>query len=780
MRRFVGTLLDIIILSVVVLGIIALWGLLPTESRDELPVTVKVTQGKASALLAGERNERTIAGLMSLNPGSRVRVPAGGDAFLLFPDGSISRTTGPSEVVIEESTRTMKKPAVLTRIVSMIRKSASQPPDEVNIVVKVRVVRGEVVTKVAPLSSRNSGFHMKAPATFVSAGGASFILKVQDNGETSIEVGKGPVSVAMVSAGERSLVPVVIPELASSKGIVKPALPVDRARPQEVDDILSHLETALPLLSRASGAVSVEGIDFREVRSGEIPHFVGERREDTQLRTFNAQTSPPASTATIEKQTTIPGAQTFALSDRDLGSNLPPPFPPDTKINILAGNAVKVNTGDLTVVATLSAVDGRLEIRGLPFDLNPSQVSQAVTDYMGTGGQSPPAFLSVSSIPGQLNFAYARDIVAPVGGVSRSPDSTDIEPPPNLPHTAEYFKTIPTPREVSTDWKVVSSNFFLAGLITYLISVFAGFANNVVKKKESYLSGFVSKTGLVFGKVIGWRGRKGRLKSWFATARLTRAVLIMFLFGALYSFLSSGKGLFGPGGLVVFLTLSLTTGFFALYDPWVRSFFARRMKITAKVALYPGQIFIAFISLLISRLLVFKPGLMLGAPGGLAMPEGEPDPKQKLKLSVVSLVAIAVLGGAAWIIVFLMPAFSQQRWAQGFFQTAPGVASWIQDWGLAAFAMAGQRIFFELLPLPSSTGREILRKNLIAWGIPFLVALFIFMHTQINKQRNVMDLTPQVYITLAIAIILGGAAQIYNLRQSAKDRKAASATNLTP
>lgn len=166
---------------------------------------------------------------------------------------------------------------------------------------------------------------------------------------------------------------------------------------------------------------------------------------------------------------------------------------------------------------------------------------------------------------------------------------------------------------------------------------------------------------------------------------------------------------------------------------------------------------------------------MLGKLSELAMPEQGPTPKQKLTLGVVSLVSVAGLGTAAWGVAFALPIVSQQQWAQGYFRTAQGLTSWIQDWCLAAFAMAVQRVFAELLPLPKSTGQEIMQRNLLVWGIPFALALFLFIHTQMNKQKGLLELTPQVYVTFAAVLLLGVAAQVYTIREGRKKPTAAEA-----
>ena len=295
-----------------------------------------------------------------------------------------------------------------------------------------------------------------------------------------------------------------------------------------------------------------------------------------------------------------------------------------------------------------------------------------------------------------------------------------------------------------------------------------GATSSFVTEREEHLAGRLSRLVDRVKRVTGWGGIRWAPLAWVLGAHITRAVLTMFVFGALYSFLAGGSGLIGPGGLVILVTLSCTAGFFALYEPWVRAFFARRMKIAAKVALYPGQVLVGLLSVVASRLFSFTPGLMLGQPGGLRMPKEEPTAQQKFTLNVLALVFIALLGAAAWLLVFILPQLATRGSVQGFFRAAQGFTSGLQDWGLAAFAMAVQRVFFGLLPLPKSTGDEFRRKNIIAWAIPFGIVAFVFIHTQLNKQKSLVDFTPQVLTTFAVALVLGGAARLYTMRQKRK------------
>ncbi len=762
MRRVVGLLADVVLLGLVILGLVALWGFRATDSQEDVPATVRVVQGSASAIEAGRERTRALGNPGSVQPGDLLRVAPGGDAFVFFADGSVSRLTGPAELVLEQSRRVVKKPAILSGVLSKIRGSAPPPPAETKLTVKVKLLSGEAVIKAA--GPGDSPLVVKAPGAVVIASVGSFILTVPEVGDTSVEVGQGPVAVGMVASEDGSAVPVVIPSLESQKGVLIPLMPAAKADSAEISGLLDRVEAAIPQLAGASGQTRAREIGFREVSGGDISYFV----DDRAVAAAAPQPAPrKVTSATIEELVIVPGSATITVTDRDILENLPANVPGNPSIHILSGGAAEMEVGGLRFTATVEIVDGRLEIRGLPFDLNLAQLSTALAQRLGTENQELPALLSIASEPGRATVTYLKDTLVR-RTVVVDEVTEEIPVPPSLPHTAEYFTSIATPREVSTDWKVIGSNVLLAAGLTVLAGFLAGFASNFVEAREDHIAGRLSRLADRVKRLTGWGGIHWAPLSWVSGARITRAVLVMFVFGALYSFLANGSGLLGPGGLIILVTLSFTSGFFALYEPWVRAFFARRMKIAAKVALYPGQVLVGLLSVGASRLFAFQPGLMLGQPGGLRMPEEGPTAEQKLTLNVLALVFIALLGAVAWLVVFILPQLVTLGSVQGFFRTVPGFTSGLQDWCLAAFAMAIQRVFFGLLPLPKSTGDEFLRKNVIAWAIPFALVAFVFIHTQLNKERSFTDFTPRLLATFVIVLVLGGAAQIYTMRQKAK------------
>ncbi len=770
MRFLRVLLLDILLLALLIAGLIALWGLRGTTSQEDVPVTIRVTKGQVAIIDPRTEDEERGGGLQTLRIGQRVRVDAGSDAFLFYPNGSISRITGPGELVLEQSQRTVRKPPILTRVRSKLFGSDPPPPGEVKLVVRARLLSGSAVTRAAAPASSGSVFEVTGPGVIVAPSAASFALTIPERGEVAIEVGQGQVAVGIVSITDGAAIPIVVPQLVSRTGISVPLLAPEKAASPKVRGLAERVALALPDLAGRSGPVSAQGIDFRDVTNAEIRHFVGERVDG---RPVVAAAIAPArrtvNTTGIEEAVRVPGTESTVITDKMVADATPTGLPGSPKVHFLPGGVVQVDYGGLTFVASLNVVNGRVEIRGLPVSIDPPQIEDAIKKTLGL--QELPAVLSIVSQDGQAAITYAKDTVVTSRVDAISGEEEPV--PDSLPHNATYFKSIPTPRELSTDWEVVGSNALIAAVITLLALTFAGFATSLVREQEERIARLYAPVVRMAKTIQRWAAPLVKVLGWLKPGPVTRGVLMMFVFGAVYSFLALGKGLFGPGGLAVLLTLSFTSGFLALYDPWVRAFFARRMRIAARVGLNPGQLGVSMLTVGVSRAFAFKPGLMLGLPGGLKLPAGALTDRQKFTLNIASLLFLVLLGALAWALVYLLPQIAVQSWAQGFFKTARGFVSGVQDWSLVIFAIVVQRLLFGLLPLPGSAGQDLMKRTLIGWIIPFALAAFVFVHTQLNRTQPIQDLTPKMYTTVIVAVALGSLALAYRRYQGRKRAAAA-------
>ncbi|MBI4298105.1 MAG: hypothetical protein HY676_06210 [Chloroflexi bacterium] len=770
MRRLWSLFMDLVFLAILIAVIVALWGLRSTNSQEDIPATVRVSKGQVSIVDTATKAEYKGSGVLNLNVGQELRLDAGGDAFVFYADGSISRLTGPAGLNLAESRRTIKKPAILTSVSGKLFHKPPPPPAETLIAVTAQVLKGDVITRTTP-SSNTSHFEIRGSGVIVSPkaadqGKISFAITVPESGDVSIEVGQGQVAVGMISLVEGKAVPVVVPLLASKQGIMVPAMPADKVNSSDVTRLIEKVAPAIPALKSGSGPVTAEGIDFKEVTTADIAYFVAERLDGEPLAPPpDVVTQNVTDTTVITEKVITPGTFDIIITDQSIADSIPAGFPGDPKVHILPGSVVQVEYWGMTLICSIDIVHGRAQFNGLPLGIDPPQIEKAIKDALGT--DELPTLLSIVSSDGKATVSYTKDIIT----TRTTTVENEVAIPESLPHTSTYFRSIPTPREISTDWKVVGSNALLALLVTFVVSVLAGWVNSFVGGYEKHFARAYNPF-VKAGRGV-WKGLSivGRALRWFSPGPLTRGVWMMFVFGAVYSLLAVGKGLLGPNGLTLLLTLSFTTGFMALYTPWIKSFIARRMKLDARVGLRPGQLGVAIVSVGISRGLAFKPGLILGSPGGLKMGEKSLTQRQKAILDALSLVALGVLAAGAWVLVLFLPQIGAQSWAAGFFKTARGFVSGLQDWGLAVFAVAVQTVFIGLLPWPKSFGANMLKKMMIIWALAFATSSFVFIHTMLNKQKTIMDLTTNMIVTLVVVVVLALLAFGYKWRKGKSQPK---------
>ncbi|MBI3743608.1 MAG: hypothetical protein HY261_04900 [Chloroflexi bacterium] len=756
MSKLRVALLDVICLSLLIAGIIALWGLRGINVQEDVPATVRVTKGQVTISDPAKHLDRQGSGVQMLRVGERVTVGAGSDAFVIYPNGALSRLTGPAEVGLDESRRVVKKPPILTSVRSKLFGKKSSQPAMTSLSIVAHVIDGDVVTKSVAVSATRS-FTMTSPGITLAGGPVSFALTVSPGTPAAIEVGQGALVVGFIARQADGLVPVIIPQLAARQGISVPVIPSDVAGSSRFNDLEARVALVTAGFSAGVAAPDTQGIEFKEDTSGGIRHLAGISVDGSPtVPAPQPLTTRVARTAEIQTAVVVPQLATTAITDQTIADSIPAGFPGNPKIHLLPGNVAQITYAGTTVVGSIDVVDGRVVLHGLPFSVDPPQIEDAVKKAIGA--QDLPAVLSLVTSDGGASIGYDRDTL--VTG-TRTVTTEETVVADSLPHNDSYFETIPTPREISTDWKIVGTNAMLAGVITLLVSTLAGTVSGFVSENESRLARLYRPIGAT---VTFFRTKGSPLRTigrWLQPGPFTRGVLLMFFFGAIYSFLALGRGFLAPGSLSVLLTLSFTTGFLALYGPWVRAFIARRMKVEAKVGLNPGQATIAAATVGVSRLFAFKPGLLLGSPAGLKMPQGGLTDKQKMMLNIWSLVFFALLGILTWLLIYFLPQIAVQSWAHDFFKTAKGFVGGLQDWSLAVFAVAVQRLFFGLLPMPRSSGHDIMRRYVAGWTIAFALASFIFIHTQLNQKRPIQALTTKMYITLAVVLAVWALVYLY-------------------
>jgi hypothetical protein len=155
----------------------------------------------------------------------------------------------------------------------------------------------------------------------------------------------------------------------------------------------------------------------------------------------------------------------------------------------------------------------------------------------------------------------------------------------------------------------------------------------------------------------------------------------------------------------------------------------------AAIRVHAGNVVLAALSTLVSRVSGLAPGILAGSPAGL---EDTRENRFELHLHFLALGAVAIAALAAWL---LSPLFSADGWLTTLL--------------LLIFAVGVQTTFFELIPLRYFHGRSIFDYNKWVWGALFAVAATVFLQTMLNPDGDFVRAFEQPnMVTLAIVVAL--------------------------
>lgn len=297
---------------------------------------------------------------------------------------------------------------------------------------------------------------------------------------------------------------------------------------------------------------------------------------------------------------------------------------------------------------------------------------------------------------------------------------------------SEFFSSIPTPLQISTDPEVIATNLFLAGFLGLLFGILSTVFNNTLQENRDEVN------RLLFGwlpkvKVPTVRMQFPTVLRWLA--RLLVLVLFLLLSGLINSFLDPAFQPFTTQGLGIFLTMLLSIGAINLLDQGTKVLTARGLKLDAGFKIHPAAVLVAVFCVLASRSTEFLPGYLFGVMGGLALAPGMVSHRRQALVSGSGLVVALLAGIGAWILTIPLGLLLQAT--ASFLPLQVGlplqvVLGALQSLLLLVFVVALENAFFELLPLAVTAGSDIFTWNKIVWFLAFVPVFFLFYHIFLN------------------------------------------------
>jgi hypothetical protein len=160
------------------------------------------------------------------------------------------------------------------------------------------------------------------------------------------------------------------------------------------------------------------------------------------------------------------------------------------------------------------------------------------------------------------------------------------------------------------------------------------------------------------------------------------------------------------------------------------------------------------ISTSFSRLLAIVPGIMFGTPEAFEVDKEALGVTRNKRLLGITLGSLLGLGGGVWLITIAT------AWLREF--SLPSLAAvfvaGLESLFLVIFAVAIENLFIQMLAMPGSLGRDLLKYNRWAWGAGLFVITFIFYHTLLNPKGELAQAltatnTRSFFLTIGVFVL---------------------------
>lgn len=352
-----------------------------------------------------------------------------------------------------------------------------------------------------------------------------------------------------------------------------------------------------------------------------------------------------------------------------------------------------------------------------------------ITDFIQVDGQLAPPDLS-----GEGVLPTVPDVTVPQVGVAPGEVVTLGDQVAARP----LLSNVPAPSELSTEQPVISANVFLAIIMALLFGFVTTVLGNMLRDEEETIRAFLEAIGIfkLLPKGAAWWSRRSITRTFFT---LPLIVFIFALYGILFALLEKGTQILSQSGAFLAVTLAFSVGMVSMAGDFSQRFVAWLWREDSHFRIYPANLLIAGLSVVLSRVIVLSPGLIFGTPGGVDVKVDEARQGRRVTLSLVTVATVIAVGALGWSVSEAIATALQQPLDSRVADATAGLIQAAQNTSLAIFLVALETVFFELVPLAYGLGQTIFRWSKIVWAILFVPVAFLFNHALLNPDSGFLD-----------------------------------------
>jgi hypothetical protein len=282
-----------------------------------------------------------------------------------------------------------------------------------------------------------------------------------------------------------------------------------------------------------------------------------------------------------------------------------------------------------------------------------------------------------------------------------------------------FFTPITLPDDLmQTPVKVVAANLLLMVLLAAVFGICTVVLDNVIREEETSLQGLLIRIPVMNGMMKGLSRLSARETAEERTvSHALRVAVVLVLYALLWCLLDPKWTPLGPGSFYLFLVMLGTTTLVGFTETFSQAATLHHWGMRLRINFWPANLLTAGVVVALSRVIPLKPGVIFGAPGGLEYEEEALSEHRKRSLrwigfwSLVGLVVVCWLGSLVFDQFFhaLTP---DPEPTEGL----PLIMAGIRNFWLASFLAALQWLFFQLIPLANTYGRDIWSRSKLAWA----------------------------------------------------------------
>ncbi|MEP6871593.1 MAG: FGLLP motif-containing membrane protein [Anaerolineaceae bacterium] len=357
---------------------------------------------------------------------------------------------------------------------------------------------------------------------------------------------------------------------------------------------------------------------------------------------------------------------------------------------------------------------------------------------------SPSATPSTSTPTPTLTPSPTAPAAASQASEQTPPPADSSEPERDLP---EVLRAMPRLEEISVDSGTVATNLVLAG-ITLWVLFSSVLLNQVLQENRAEID---ERTSRLTRPIRGF-ARSARRGGTGAGIRapvlaLMAPVFVLLLTGLIYGFLDPAFG-FDRSSAVLFLSVVLGVGAVTYVCSGIEALMTRRtFEIAAAVRPYPASLVVAAVSVAITRIIGLQPGAIYGFVASCAIiGTGQIDEHRHGKVTIFPVVTAILFSIAALILI--EPLRANDTAASSF------LGQVIIGAGIIVFVGGIEGVAFNMIPLSVTDGGKLFRWHRSIWAAVSLVAVFLFWHVLLNRDRQYFDALRQAKSLSVLALFL--------------------------